>query len=767
MAVLDHHISGQTKNRIVNGLRYSVLASSFVLCLQQVYAEEPILETSELSDAEKNVQDVAQLETVVVTATRREQSLQKVPVAVSVLSGKTLEQQQKNSLEAIVSDVPSVNFRAGASNKDTSLFVRGVGTITTSPGVEPSVSTVVDGVVFSRPGQATLDLLDIDRIEVLRGPQGTLFGKNASAGVVNIVTKNPTSYPSGYVDVYATSDKEQRIRLGASGTLIPETLKANVTALLGNFDGNVKNLYYNKDVNGYKNYGFRTKFEYTPSDTLVLGLTADYIHKDGTNPTAVVVKNSNAAYASALQPIVAHAENRQVIENTSASTDDTNQGLALTADWTLQNHQLSSITAFRQWKNTQIGDGDQLSAATPSFAGIADRGDVNTKQFSQELRIKPLENGFFNYVAGLYFSKNKNDETYQRQSQWYDSTASNYVTDFGRAVYNTDSTNYAVFGEGTVNFNDRLRLVAGLRVTRDELSYDHQRSSTIPVSVGVRNAIRSPYASSGSTSETGISGRIGPQFDFSPNINTYLTYSRGYKGPAYNVYFNMQQIDTPVLDPETADSYELGFKSQWLDNRLRLNIAGFYTDYQNYQANFRTLDPSGFPITRLVNAGDVSTKGIELDSVYKVSSDLSLSLSAANIIARIEDFKCPPTDSACPNVNGKPLPFSPDWKINAQVDKFIQLANNKRIELSTQYSWQSEVQYSLDQNANTIQPSYGIWNAGIALNDTGSDWRVALNVRNILDKSYATLLGTNGDRITRQVPRDDERYFGLSFRKDF
>ncbi|KAA8735709.1 TonB-dependent receptor [Acinetobacter qingfengensis] len=728
------------------------------------FADEQSLASQAVGNEQK---DVAQLDTIVVTATRREESLQKVPVAVSIVSGRDLDKKQKSSLETIVSEVPTVNFRAGASNKDTSLFVRGVGTISTSPGVEPSVSTVVDGVVYSRPGQATLDLLDVDRIEVLRGPQGTLFGKNASAGVINIVTKKPTNDPSGYVDVYATNDGEQRVKLGASGTLIPNTLKANVTALLGNYDGNVKNLSTNKDVNGYKNHGFRTKFEYTPTDNLSIGLIADYMHKDGTAPTGVVVRNTNANYAAALSPVVAHRENRETIENTSASTEDTNQGLALTADWTLENHQISSITAYRQWKNTQIQDGDQLSAATVNFAGIADLGTVNSKQFSQEIRIKPLAPGFLNYVAGLYFSKNTNDETYQRQSTWYNSSTSAYVTDSGRAVYNTDSTNYAIFGEGTFNFTDRLRLVTGLRLTRDELSYDHERNSTVPSSVGIRNAIRSNYASSGSSSETGVSGRIGPQFDITPNINTYFTYSRGYKGPAYNVYFNMQSIDTPVLDPETANSYELGLKSQWLDNRLRLNLAAFYTKYDNYQANFRTLDPNGFPITRLVNAGDVSTKGIELDATYKQNPNLIYSLNLANIRARIDQFNCPAGDTSCPDVNGKRLPFSPDWKVNAQVDKYFPIANNRQIELSTQYSWQSDVQFSLDQNANTIQPSYGIWNASIALNDTAKDWRVALLVRNILDKSYATLLSTNGDRINRQVPRDDERYFGLSFRKNF
>ncbi|ANF83216.1 TonB-dependent receptor (plasmid) [Acinetobacter sp. NCu2D-2] len=750
------HQSKVTTDLSCKAIRLSILTASVLLSLQTAQAEQ----ASTTKDVE-----VRELDAVVVTATRREQSLQKVPLAVSVVSGKELDKKQKSTLETIVSEVPTVNFRANSSNKDSSLFVRGVGTVTTSPGVEPSVSTVIDGVVLSRPGQATLDLLDVERVEVLRGPQGTLFGKNASAGVINIVTKNPTKYLSGFVDVYATSDHEQRIKVGASGELIPDKLKANITALVGKFEGNVKNLNNDKDVNGYDNEGFRTKFEYTASDDLVFGLAVDYLHKQANSPNGVVVKNTSASYAEALGPIRVGLENRETVEGTQSRIDDINQGIALTADWTLDNHQLSSITAYRQWKNTQIQDGDQLKEVTQNFADIADRGDVNSKQYSQELRIKPLDVGHFNYVVGLYLSKNKTDEIYQRRSIWYDAGNSDYVTDRGRADYSTDNTNYALFGEGTYSFTDRLRVLAGLRVTRDELSYEHARVST--VDSGVRNAIRSPYASSGSTSETGISGRIGPQFDIAPNINSYLTYSRGYKGPAYNVYFNMQSIDTPVIDPETANSVELGLKTQWLDNRLRVNLAAFHTSYENYQANFRTLDPSGFPITRLVNAGDVYTRGFEIDSNFKYSPDLNFSFALANTIARIDDFKCPANDPSCPNVNGKPLPFSPDWKANAQVDKFISLNNNRRLELSTQYSWQSEVQYSLDQNPKTIQPSYGIWNGSVALNDVSSDWRVALQVRNILDKSYASMLNTNGDRVNRIVPRDDERYFGISVRKDF
>ena len=145
--------------------------------------------------------DKGTLDTVVITATKRVQPLQQTPIAVSVIGGASLEESNLNNLGAITAQIPTVNFRANASNKDTALFIRGVGTISTSPGVEPTVSTVIDGVVTARPGQATLDLMEVDRIEVLRGPQGTIFGKNASAGVINIVSRAPTKALSGYAAV--------------------------------------------------------------------------------------------------------------------------------------------------------------------------------------------------------------------------------------------------------------------------------------------------------------------------------------------------------------------------------------------------------------------------------------------------------------------------------------------------------------------------------------------------------------------------------------
>lgn len=698
------------------------------------------------------------LNAVTVTATRREESLQKVPVAVSVISGEQLERDNRNNVSTIVSEVPSLNYRAGASNKDTSLFVRGVGTVTTSPGVEPSVSTVVDGVVYGRPGMATLDLLDLERIEVLRGPQGTLFGKNASAGVLNIVTKDAPDDSSGYVDYsHFGGGNENRTRFGIGGTLLPGKLKASFSALLGSYDGNVKNVYNGQEVNGYNRKGGRAKFELTPNDDLKVTLIADYMQADDDSPNGVITSTSSAAFAKALSPVVASSDNRRINTDYRSHVEDINKGLSAQVDWSLGDYTLTSISAWRGWENTQYQDGDRLSQVSSAFPSSNDKGDLSYDQYSEEIRLASPKGEFLEYVTGLYYMHAKDDETYRRV------LTSSSAVNSGVADFGTRSDSYSAFGESTLNFTPSFRGIAGLRYTHDELEYDHRRRSTSATAVtGIQPSTRS----SGSTDEDGWSGRLGLQYDLNPNLTSYLTYSRGYKGPAYNVFFNMQPRDTQALKPETSNSWELGLKANALDNRLTANFALFHTVYDNYQANFYDT-VAGQVVTRLINAGSVKTEGAEADLAWQATRRLKLSGSVAYTHARIESFNCPAGAAASCNVNGKPLPFSPDWKSYVRADYDIPLDNGLDVELGSDYSWQDKVQYDLSQNPNTIQGAYGIWNASVALADYSQGWRVALLAKNLTDKSYSPLIATGTGYVYRLVPRDDSRYFGVELRKDF
>ncbi len=738
------------QNRIGEGFKITALA----------LAVGAVLPMSDVFAGEANASDTAQepvLKSVTVTATRREESLQKVPVAVSVVDGEQLGRENRTSIESIVQQIPTVNFRTGASNKDTSLFIRGVGTISTSPGVEPTVATVVDGVVYGRPGMATLDLLDLERIEVLRGPQGTLFGKNASAGVLNIITKAPTEETHGYVEQSYYQGNESRTRFGIGGALIPGVLKGNITTLIGNYDGNVDNKANGQEVNGYNRKGVRGKLEFTPSEDFKLTLAADYMQSASDAPNGVISSTSSTAFANALAPVNASNHNRNIESDYRTHVDDTNKGLSAQMDWNLGDYTLTSITAWRGWDNTQWQDGDRLATISTAFPGTQDKGDLSYDQYSQELRLASPKGEFLEYVAGLYYMHAKDDETYQR------TLITPTATNQGIANYGTTSNSYSAFGETTLNFTSRFRGIAGLRYTHDELEYDHRRVSTSATTV---SGIQPSTSSSGSTDEDGWSGRLGVQYDLTDSVTSYLTYSRGYKGPAYNVFFNMQPRDTDALKPETSNTWELGVKATSWNNRVTTNVAVFHSDYDNYQANFYDT-VAGQVVTRLINAGSVSTEGVEADFAVQATQNLKFSGALAYTKARIDQFSCPAGAAASCNVNGKTLPFSPDWKTYVRADYDIPLDNGLDIELGTDYNWQSEVQYDISQNPDTKQGAYGIWNASIALADYSNGWRVSLQGKNLLDKSYSPLLASGTGYIYRAVPRDDERYFGIQVRKDF
>ncbi len=733
------------------------------------------------------------LDTITVTATKRSEPLQSVPIAITVLGGEQLEQSNLNTIGAITTQTPTVNFRTGASNKDTSLFIRGVGTITTSPGVEPTVSTVIDGVVTARPGQATLDLVEVDRVEVLRGPQGTLFGKNASAGVIHIISKAPSSDTQRYVDLSFYQGNEKRLRLGVSGELQPDTMRGSLSLLHGDYDGNVTNVFNGSKVNGYKRDGGRGRLEMTPNKDLKITLIADYMKSQDNGPQGVVVGTTltsyplgvvtaNPLFAAAILPVVPSPDNRSINSEMETRVSDTNSGLSAQVDWTSGEHTWTSITAYRKWENNQFQDQDRLSTVYRQFVQQADKGNLDFNQTTQELRVASPKGRFFEYVAGGFYMNAKNDERYQRDvtrclastaaalpSGLVPCTAATTTFDTGIANYGIRSKSASLFGEGTFNFSKQLRGIAGLRYTTDDLSYYHARTSTQAAAIA---GVQPATSSDGSIKENGVSGRIGPQFELSKDAMVYATGSRGYKGPAFNVFFNMLPFsgtvprDSIPLKPETSNTYEIGLKTTALDNRLRFNVAIFDSKYKNYQANIQDL-VVGTVITRLINAGDVSTKGVEVDFAAKLSKEFTVSGAAARIKARIDKFNCPVGASASCNVDGKPLPFSPDSRINVRANYKTPIGSGLTLDVGGDYNWQSKVLFDITQAPDTYQSAYGIFNATVAVSDAGKGWRVAILGKNLANKSYAAALATGGAFIVRAVPRDDRRYFGINARLDF
>jgi iron complex outermembrane receptor protein len=684
-----------------------------------------------------------------------------------VVSGEQLELANRTSIDTVVQEIPSATFRQQGGNKDSTLFVRGIGTISTSPGVEPTVSTVVDGVVYARPGQATIDLLDVDRIEVLRGPQGTLFGKNASSGVLNIVSRAPGDALTGYVDGAAYTGSERRVRAGLSGALRPGVLRASVNAAYAKYDGNVTNVHAGGGkVNGNERRGVRGRLDITPDADTDITLIADYL-KAESSPTAVPYRQTSAAYAQAILPVVAGPENRQVNYDIENAIDDTNKGVSAQVNWRRNGYTLTSITAWRGWDNTQhttssaIGNSTEAARVTGAYPASGDIGTLAFTQASQELRIASpridlATLGALDYVAGLYYLHGKDRETYRR-------VVTTTAVNSGRADYGVASDSYSAFGEATFRIDPAWRIIAGARWTRDELSYDHARTSTQPVTF---TGVQPGTQSSGSTATSAWSGRLGIQHDLSATATTYATWSRGYKGPAYNVFFNMLPRDTLALAPETSNSVELGFKATGFARRLTFNAALFRTEYANYQANFYDT-AAGAVVTRLINAGDVSTRGLELDVTARPTRELTLSGAFAWTDAQIDQFNCPAAAAASCSLDGATLPFAPRFKAFLRAGYAVPLESGHTLNFGADYSYQTRTQFDLLQSPDAIQPGYGIVNGTIELAQPGQGWRVALIGKNLANKSYASNLQASTGYVNRAVPRDTSRYFGITARKEF
>ncbi len=758
---------------------------------------------------------------IVVTAQKRSESLQSVPLAVSVLSGDDLADASRPSIESAAQMVPSLNFLKSGTTLNQTIFLRGVGTATFSIAGEPSVSTVVDGVVYARSGEAFSDMVDVSQIEVLRGPQGTLFGKNSSAGVVNITTQMPKHEFGGTLEASYFDRSEFRLK-GAVNLPLGQDLAARLTGFYGEYDGNIRNTTTNEWVNGYKHWGVRGQLVYEPSDNLRVYLAADYYKNDddccadiiATGPlTGAGVPSTSLAFGVLPTPL--GSDTRAVAQNLVTATKEEGWGVSGQIDLGVGSHTLTSITAYRGWDNTEIRDGDWLPRAYVGFAQLHDNGPQSSTTFSQEIRLTSPADQTLSYVIGAYYSKADSERTFTRNVTQCTAAvgaptgvlipcgsvnANPSTFPSGSATFGSTFDNFAVFGQATLKIGDKARLIGGLRYTNDKLSVFHRRVSpltgpgiqgnfdqgvyneyirliglgTLPgpaVTAAVPFSNGVPFRTS--TSNDNFSGKAALQYDFSDDVMGYVSYARGYKGPAYNVFFNLTGTGTNVIEPETSDSIEIGLKNTFLDGKLTLNLAGFYAKYKNFQANNPDI-VSGVVVTRFTNAGSISTTGIEADLSYRPGRHTTINAGIAITDAHVVAFNAAP--GALPSQivpSGTKLGFAPTVKGSVSIEHRFVTGGFADIAIGSSMNFQSE-QLSLftpdpvQRLLGTI-PGYALVNASLSVVDPNDKWKLTFHVRNLLDRSYAAAIingGVSGS-YRYQIPRDADRYFGVSLRVGF
>ena len=746
---------------------------------------------------------------IIVTAQKRSERLQDVPVAVSVISGAALEAKGGVNIESAQYLVPTLNFRKSGAAINQSLFLRGVGTSTFSIAGEPSVSTVVDGVVYSRAGEAFSDLVDIERIEVLRGPQGTLFGKNASAGVVSIVTKKPTRDFEGQLEASYFDRAEYRGR-GIINVPFSETGAFRLTGFYGKYEGNIFNAAanVNRRVNGYERYGARLAIsgEIAPDFTALI--TADWRRANdeccaevigGINPTGTALAPPTGLALLALAGTnFAGDQSRIIRQNQITQSRQESYGTSVQLDWTLGTQTITSITAFRRFDENEIRDGDFVDAAYNGLNQLHDVGPQTGKTFTQELRLTSPGNQFFNYVVGAFYSWARTDRTFTRNDIVCNLAPTPVVLQpcgsvgappstfpTGTATFGSVFKNLAFFGQSTINLTDSLRLIAGLRYTVDQLDVFHSRTTAL-AGPGIQPNFDAGVFNGGATGPAGfiagpsngvpfvnkatnenLSGKAGVQFDISDNSMVYGTFSRGYKGPAFNIFFNLTATGSGVISPETSDAYEIGLKNTLFGGKLVLNLAAYYAKYRNFQANNPDL-VAGVVVTRFTNAGDVSTRGVEADFLLRPIDNLTISGGLAYTQARVDQFRPPPGVVAGVIDPGTPLAYAPEWKGSLGADYRIRTGGAIDVQLGAQGSFQSSQLSLFDANpvvraAGTIK-GYGLLDLSAGIVSADDRYRLTLQVKNVFDQSFAAAInnGGPGGAYRYLIPREADRYFGVT-----
>ena len=745
---------------------------------------------------------MAQVEEIVVTAQKVEENVQDVPIAITALSGDALTAAGTTSLENLSQLVPSVTFRKGTTNANSAVVLRGVGTISFSIAAEPSVSTVVDGVVLSRSGQAFADLVEIERLEVLRGPQGTLFGKNASAGLINVVSKGGTDTLEGEFTAEYYEGDEVRTRGTISGPLA-ENLTFRANAFFGKYKGNITNVapftIKDRKINGYEHLGFRGLLDFDNGPARIK-IIADYYEADDDCCGEVTGVSRGAVLDAELNlPLgVSQGENqRYVSHNLVTQSLDRQWGLTVNADFDVfSDHVLSAVYGYRNWNNTELREGDFLPRAIVGTPELHDRGFVETDQSSLELRLASDQSKAFKYQVGGFYWKSENTQDFTRDVV---SCATSTLpvdprtggrpcnltdtvnTLFPTATSNSlvDIENYAVFGQATYDFNDWIGLTVGLRWTHDSIDYTHARApgvnrptglpatgpgiSGAPAGGTIASGGNGTILSTGSSSNSNFSGKAVLTVKPTEDVMLYGSYTRGYKGPAFNVFFNHTAPTNSVpIDEETSDSFELGIKSQFADNRIQVNATAFQVTYDGFQANNFVL-LNGAVVTNLTNAGTVRSTGFEVDVLANPVEGLDLFGSVAYADAKVRRFNPNPLTNAPDARDGTKLPLAPEWSWNigaAYETPFNIFGTEAKVYVRSSFNHVSSQFSDLGQSGPI--DSYGLWNASVGYSDADDNWRLTFMMKNITDSSYVLLNTSAGQRL--HIPRDADRYMGASLR---
>jgi iron complex outermembrane receptor protein len=704
------------------------------------------------------------LEEVVVTANKRAENLQEVPLAVSVISENTLRASGVQQFQDLGKVAPSLTIRPAEHPANSNVSLRGVGTFAFGIGVESSVAVLVDEVPLAFQARAFTELPDVERIEVLRGPQSTLYGKSASAGLINIITRQPTDTFEAHVNAMGTNDSEYGGNFSVSGPINSE-LGYVVSTAYSNWDGNVRNRFTGDDVNGRDAFSTRTKLKWEPATDVALTLSANYLNGNTTvgrpfirmDPTALLRGTAGQSASVVFPGVTIDGDNTDVSNNYDSRTAYEGHGASLRGEFGLGNMNLVSITSYDKFRLNDYLDQDDTSSSLAAANNIQ-LGQFRSQLITQEVRLLSPSTDPFRYTLGVYYGNVKFDRPFFRGPAF---ALANWLA-------TSDSEQMAAFAQIDWEIVSKLTLTAGGRVQKEDISYTF---------LDIQNG--SAYFS-GDAEDTATTYRFSPRYQITPDLMVYASYATGYKGQTYDLTtgFNANRAAAGPIRPETSRDKEIGARTQFFDGALTVNLTYFDTDYKDLQAQTIEQLADGSVNFRLTNVGGLNTKGVEVESSARIGQDLNLMASVTFLDAKYTSFpaaQCYPLQTAAQGCTGSPTRQNltgvravqaPKQKYSVGADYSHAVSSGLVGFVQASYQYQSDLYY-VAEDPQAYQPGYGIANLGLGVRDNAGKWQVVAFVNNLFDKEYfpslANAAGNYGNKLATQaiIPRDFHRYGGL------
>ncbi|MBG4186576.1 TonB-dependent receptor [Pseudomonas aeruginosa] len=790
---MKHHYRLPLRRTPPGGSDYALallLALGGALPASAADAPAPAEEAPPLASSVPDKADTA-LGKVTVTARRREEDSQKVPTPITVLGGETLEAQRISRVQDLQQVLPSVNV-AYIHARQSSVAVRGIGNNPASDGLEGSAGIYLDNVYLGRPGMAVFDLLDIEQLELLRGPQGTLFGKNTTAGVLNISTRAPTFTAERTVEVSGGQDGYFQGRGTVSGPL-GETLAGRLSAYRTRDDGYIKNIHDDNYLNGGERQGARGQLLFEPNEDFSLCWIADYNEEDSSNGSMVVYGGAERFWQRAAlvgaSPL-RDPQRRKVNINGRQHVSVHQGGSSLEANWNLAGgYRLTSISAYRYWHFTPAND-EQLNVSAINDTGV----EVHDRQFSQEIRLASPTGGAFDYVVGAYaFRQNLGNKTFTS----YGPLADLYLLGanlgalndtYSKANGKIETDSFALFAQGTWHLTERLDFTAGLRGTYEEKNAKVERFAPLGgaavggVGAAVRNGQLGAY-DSGDLSQYNFapSALLSLSYQFSDDLLGYASLSHGEKSGGVNLAVGSAPsagADSLLVGPERANDAELGLKSTLFDRRLLLNANLFWTGIHGYQATTLYQAPGSTQLVQvLANAGSVRSRGLEFEATALPLRGLTLNFNGSyNDVTYLsfKDAPCPAEVSTRPgapsscDLTGQRVVGASKWIANLNGEYQWRLDDRFQPYVSASYAYRSAAEGTLDNSDLSKIDGYALVNLAAGLRSDLGDGQLDTSVwlKNAFDKDYylSAFASINGS-YTASVGQP--RTLGVSLRYDF